>query len=131
MNSVAIPVSIGELFDKITILEIKKEKIVNPDKLKNINNELELLLQCSIVINQNNIKEKINELKKINTLLWDVEEQIRQKDKEKTFDNEFVELAKLVYYYNDKRSEIKKQINMLTSSSIVEEKSYEKLSSNS
>jgi len=125
MNSVAIPVSIGELFDKITILEIKKEKIVNPDKLKNINNELELLLQCSIVINQNNIVYQINELKKINLMLWDVEEQIRSKDREKTFDNEFVELAKLVYCYNDKRSDIKKQINILTSSLIVEEKSYE------
>lgn len=117
-----IPVSTGELIDKITILEIKIEKIKDEDKLDNIKREFNYLNQ---VINLSNIKSLYNELKEINLKLWNVEDNIRIKEKNKDFDREFIELARSVYTFNDRRSDIKKQINILTSSELVEEKSYE------
>lgn len=121
---ITVPISVGELFDKITILKIKKEKISCIDKKNNILKELDLLQQKSLVINQNKIFDLINSLEKINRVLWDIEEKKRHKEKEKTFDDEFVQLAREVYINNDKRAEIKKQINFITNSLIVEEKSY-------
>lgn len=131
MHNILIPVSVGELFDKITILQIKQEKINDAKKLFNIKKELDLLLNASKDISLDDIDLHIDNLKDVNLLLWDIEERKRAKEKIKTFDQEFIELARAVYIYNDKRAEIKKQINLLTNSSIVEEKSYEQFSSNS
>lgn len=122
---IEIPVSIGEVIDKITILEIKKEKIQDDVKLKNINNELDILRSK---INSIKITEEIfyltDQLKTINYLLWEVEDRLRIFEEKNTFDNEFISDARLVYKLNDQRFFLKKKINILTQSSIVEEKSY-------
>ena len=120
-----VPISIGELIDKITILEIKKDKIKNL-KLKNILKELSFL---RAVLKKDNIfipDEIFLQLKSINLTLWDIEDKIRIKEKNKEFDNEFIELARSVYLNNDKRSETKKVLNIMLKSEIIEEKSYEK-----
>ena len=122
------PVSPGEVIDKITILQIKYEKINNKNKLKNIKNELNLLLP---LINKKKyetleIQNLMKNLKKVNHALWNIEDNIREKEKFKEFDDEFIELARSVYKTNDKRAEIKKKINLLTKSDIIEEKSYKK-----
>ena len=120
-----VPISVGELIDKITILEIKKDKLKNL-KLKNILKELSFL---RTVLEKNNIlipDEIYFQLKSINLKLWDIEDKIRIKEKNKEFDNEFIELARSVYLNNDKRSEIKKELNIIFNSEIIEEKSYEK-----
>tara|TARA_Y100000389_G_C17267560_1_gene416235 strand:+ start:34 stop:414 length:381 start_codon:yes stop_codon:yes gene_type:complete len=120
-----INVSIGELLDKYTILLIKTEKITDKNKLEFVNNELELLY--------NNMKkydfEKNNlfiELKNINNNLWNIEDNIRKKELNNEFDEEFIQLARNVYFTNDKRSDIKREINKLFRSNIYEVKSYEK-----
>ena len=120
-----VPISIGELIDKITILEIKKDKLKNL-KLKNILNELSFL---TAVLEKNSIfipDEIFLKLKSINLTLWDIEDKIRIKEKNKEFDNEFIELARSVYLNNDRRSETKKELNIMFNSEIIEEKSYEK-----
>ena len=122
------PVSPGEVIDKITILQIKYEKIKNKNKLKNIKNELNLLLP---LINKKKyetleIQNLMKNLKKVNHALWNIEDNIREKENFKEFDDEFIELARSVYKTNDKRAEIKKKINLLTKSDIIEEKSYKK-----
>ena len=122
------PVSPGEVIDKITILQIKYEKINNKNKLKNIKNELSLLLP---LINKKKyetleIQNLMKNLKKVNDTLWNIEDNIREKENFKEFDDEFIELARSVYKTNDKRAEIKKKINLLTKSDIIEEKSYKK-----
>ena len=120
-----VPISIGELIDKITILEIKKDKLKNL-KLKNILKELSFL---RAVLEKNSIfipDEIFFQLKSINLKLWDIEDKIRIKEKNKEFDNEFIELARSVYLNNDRRSETKKELNIMFNSEIIEEKSYEK-----
>ena len=120
-----VPISIGELIDKITILEIKKDKLKNL-KLKNILNELSFL---RAVLDKNSIfipDEIFLQLKSINLTLWDIEDKIRIKEKNKEFDNEFIKLARSVYLNNDRRSETKKELNIMLNSEIIEEKSYEK-----
>ena len=120
-----VPISIGELIDKITILEIKKDKLKNL-KLKNILKELSFLRS---VLEKNSIfipDEIFLQLKSINLTLWDIEDKIRIKEKNKEFDNEFIELARSVYLNNDRRSETKKELNIMFNSEIIEEKSYEK-----
>ena len=120
-----VPISIGELIDKITILEIKKDKLKNL-KLKNILKELSFL---RAVLEKNSIlipDEIYFQLKSINLKLWDIEDKIRIKEKNKEFDNEFIELARSVYLNNDSRSETKKELNIMFNSEIIEEKSYEK-----
>ena len=120
-----VPISIGELIDKITILEIKKDKLKNL-KLKNILKELSFL---KAVLEKNSIfipDEIFLQLKSINLTLWDIEDKIRIKEKNKEFDNEFIELARSVYLNNDRRSETKKELNIMFNSEIIEEKSYEK-----
>lgn len=117
------PISIGELIDKITILEIKKNKIQHPN-LENVLKELSFLRKL-----MGKHKIKINDdlfiqLKEINLALWNIEDQIRIKEKNKVFDNTFIELARSVYLKNDKRAEIKKSINRLSNSEITEEKFY-------
>lgn len=118
-----VPISIGELYDKITILEIKKEKIQDENKLFNINieyNQLQPLIKDILDI------DYFNKLKNINLNIWIIEDHIRIKEKHKKFDNEFIQFARLIYIYNDERANIKKEINLKFNSSIIEEKSYEK-----
>ena len=120
-----VPISIGELIDKITILEIKKDKLQNL-KLKNILKELSFLravLEKNIILIPDEI---FLQLKSINLTLWDIEDKIRIKEKNKEFDTEFIELARSVYFNNDRRSETKKELNLMFKSEIIEEKSYEK-----
>ena len=125
---IKIPVSVGELVDKITILEIKKKIIKDRKKLINIKNELEFLndilkkkVKLDILI-----KKEISSLKKINMKLWIIEDGKRNCEKNKNFGKKFLLLARNVYIYNDKRAKIKLNINMLTGSKIIEEKSYNK-----
>ena len=125
--NVNVGISIGEFFDKITILEIKKERIANADKLVNINKELDglnnLLVEQSF--SRDNVAQEVAELRKINEALWEIEDDIREKESQKAFDERFIELARAVYITNDKRSEIKRDINLKLGSDFVEEKSYE------
>ena len=119
------PISIGELIDKITILEIKKNKLQN-SKLENVLKELTYLRR---LMEKNKIEindDLFTQLKEINLRLWDIEDQIRIKEKNKEFDNTFIELARSVYFKNDKRAELKKIINRLSNSEITEEKFYSK-----
>ena len=117
------PISIGELIDKITILEIKKNKLQN-SKLENVLKELSFLRKLMEKHQIEITDDLFTQLKEINLTLWNIEDQIRIKEKNKEFDNIFIELARSVYFTNDKRSEIKKRINRLTNSEITEEKSY-------
>jgi hypothetical protein len=122
MSICYIPISIGELFDKYSILLIKLEKINNTEKRIYINKELELLKP---IVNKYNIDETLfNKLLNINKNLWEIEDDIRKKEHRKEFDKNFIELARNVYKYNDIRAEIKKQINILFNSDIIEIKDY-------
>ena len=117
------PISIGELFDKITILQIKKNRIKG-NKLDNVNKELNHLEE---VVKNNNLKieKKIfRQLKKINTNLWEIEDEIRIKESKNEFDKKFIDLARSVYKENDKRASLKKEINLNYGSLFIEEKSY-------
>jgi len=125
-SNLIMPVSPAELIDKITILEIKRQFIKNSTKLKNVNLEYKLLLDVLIknVSGSEELDLLRSQLKEVNMKLWDIEDKIRDLEKNKVFDKKFIELARLVYFTNDKRSEIKKDINKLLNSEIVEEKSY-------
>ena len=125
--NVNVEISIGEFFDKITILEIKRERIKDADKLENINNELDALnaLLQTLPFSRADVADDVNELKAINEKLWVIEDDIRDKEAAKTFDQEFVDLARSVYITNDRRSEVKRNINIRLGSSFIEEKSYE------
>ena len=127
-DNLVIPISPGELIDKITILEIKRESIVNKEKLSNINLEYKVLLETleNKIIASNEIDSLRIKLKTINKRLWDIEDQLRDLERSKTFNEDFIKLARSVYFTNDERSEIKKSINKLLNSEIVEEKSYSK-----
>ncbi len=127
-NKINIPVSVGELADKITILEIKKDKINNKLDLKEINKELKLLKQIwkKKKLLSHNVKFEFEKLKKINLRLWSIEDRKRKHERDKIFDNKFINLARNVYILNDKRASIKKNINKLTGSDINEVKSYKK-----
>lgn len=116
-----INVSIGEVLDKITILSIKEKNIKDIEKLKNIKHELSKLTKH--IPNYKNISY-YKELYKINSKLWLVEDEIRRKENKKQFDNQFIVLARSVYKLNDKRAKIKKNINLIFKSKIIEEKSY-------
>ena len=122
-----VEISNGELLDKISILELKMLKIEDKEKLVNVHKEFETLNPLVVELFENNDGQLQNhylELAKINGELWDIEDWIRDCEREKRFDKEFVELARSVYITNDKRCEVKKLINILTSSGLVEEKSY-------
>ena len=125
--NVNVEISIGEFFDKITILEIKKERINNAGKLVNINKELDGLndLLSKLSFTREDVAQEVSELSKINEALWEIEDDIREKESKKVFDEEFIELARSVYITNDKRSDIKRDINIKLGSDFVEEKSYE------
>ena len=120
-------ISNGELIDKITILEIKLIEIEDKDKLINIQKEFDILnplVEELFEKYDGQLQNHYLELAKINGELWDIEDWIRDCEREKRFDKEFVELARSVYITNDKRCEVKKLINLMTSSGLVEEKSY-------
>ena len=123
-----IPVSVGELVDKVTILEIKMKMINDKTKLKEVSKELVLLKKVFIKknINLKKIKSDTDDLKKINQRLWIIEEKKRNHEKLKKFDNNFIKLARDVYKLNDQRAKYKFNINKITGSDIIEVKSYEK-----
>ena len=125
--NVNLEISIGEFFDKLTILEIKQARIVDESKLVNINRELDSL--NSLLVKQkftrDDVANEVAELRKINEALWEIEDDIREKESKKVFDERFIELARAVYITNDKRSDIKRDINLKLGSDFVEEKSYE------
>ena len=127
LNKILAEISAGELFDKITILEIKKEKISNKEKLVDVEKELNSLKNTveKFIPNQSNISKHVNELKEINLKLWDIEDGKRAAEKEKKFDDKFIELARNVYKLNDERAKIKLAINTALGSNIKEVKSYE------
>jgi hypothetical protein len=121
-----IEVSHGEIVDKLTILQIKKENITDPIKLDNIIKEYDYLL--SVVKNDlgiSTLSPEYLELLSINKELWIIEDDIRDKERNKEFDDEFIKLARSVYYTNDVRARVKKEINLKYSSGFVEEKSYQ------
>ena len=121
------PISIGELIDKISILIIKKNNIIDVHKLKHIEKELSLLESTlSESVNDKKVKEFRDSLIEINSTLWKIEDDIRKCEKDKAFDQKFIDLARAVYQTNDKRSEIKLEINEFFGSTLVEVKSYEK-----
>ncbi|MGH1537741.1 MAG: DUF6165 family protein [Gammaproteobacteria bacterium] len=125
MNNINVPISPGELLDKITILEIKSENIENKEKLANVETELSLLSQIWENTSPDTDLDKLKqELKENNKALWDIEDKIRIKESNKEFDQVFIELARSVYIQNDKRADTKKKINLKLGSMIVEEKSY-------
>ena len=120
---VSIEVSVGELFDKITILKIKQKKLTNQDQLANVNKELEYL-EDKAFTNDPEVNVLVEQLQEINEQLWDIENGKRKCEADKSFGLKFVELARDVYIKNDDRATIKKLINVITKSSIVEEKDY-------
>jgi len=123
-----LPASIGELFDKITILEIKRSKIKDKIKLKIINQELKLLKKVVLTkkIKTRNLTSLIKQLKNINIRLWNVEDKLRIFEKNQSFKKDFISYARKVYHMNDKRAYLKNEINKKTNSLISEVKSYEK-----
>ena len=127
IDKILAEISAGELFDKITILEIKKAKISNKEKLNNIEKELSSLNETvkKYIPNQSSISNYINDLKNINLKLWDIEDGKRAAEKNKDCGEKFVELARNVYKYNDERAKIKLLINTSLGSNIKEVKSYE------
>ena len=130
-NMPLVPISIGELLDKITILKIKKLKIKDTIKLENINKELELLLQTvsKLRIDKKKMYEEyMYTLYETNNCLWNIENQLREFEAKQQFDDWFIETARKVYEFNDKRARLKKEINQLYGSDLVEEKSYDSIS---
>tara|TARA_Y100001968_G_C19438794_1_gene761340 strand:- start:1181 stop:1582 length:402 start_codon:yes stop_codon:yes gene_type:complete len=123
LSSIFAPISLGELIDKITILEIKKSHMTGV-KLINVEKELNLLKDILQDENLELNNDLINSLKKTNNKLWKIEDSIREKESNQEFDKEFIELARSVYKENDKRAKIKKEINKKYDSDMVEEKSY-------
>ena len=124
------PVSVGEIFDKLSILQIKEQKIADPIKLNNVKTEIKELNKSIIDldINEKSSQDVLDALKtelyETNFKLWDIEDALRKLESQKKFEREFISLARQVYITNDKRAEIKKEINRLTDSDIVEEKHY-------
>ena len=126
MNKILVEVSVGELLDKISILEIKKEKIKDPEKLKFISNEHSILKNQldSNVNSDDKLNKLFQTLKEINTKLWFIEDDKRLCEKEKNFDEKFIKLSRDVHFLNDDRAKIKLEINNHTGSTIKEIKEY-------
>ena len=124
---ITIPVSVGELIDKLSILHVKQTKINNSEKLVYVNKEFELLYNfSSVYLNNEEISRLYHELVNTNSELWEIEDMLRVIETEKTFDSKFIELARNVYLTNDKRFRLKNEINERTSSEIREVKEYVK-----
>lgn len=126
MNEIKVPISPGELIDKLTILEIKAASIGDASKLANVKVELQLLQETwrSCAYASSDIQAEWSQLRGINQKLWDIEDEIRDKERERKFDQEFIDLARAVYVTNDERAAVKRRINTKLGSRIVEEKSY-------
>ena len=124
--NVPVEISIGEFFDKLTILEIKQSRIKEAAKLENINRELNRLnhLLDTLPFSRKDVSDEVDRLKAINEALWAIEEELRVREKTKAFDERFIELARAVYQNNDRRFEVKRAINLKLGSDFVEEKSY-------
>jgi hypothetical protein len=127
MSELLVPVSYGELLDKIAILQIKSERMTDPGKLANVRRELSALERTWMAhpAAGHDVSRLRAELKAVNERLWEIEDAIRLKEKAQAFDEEFVRLARRVYFENDTRARIKKDINLALGSSYVEEKSYQ------
>ena len=124
---VTIPVSVGEIIDKLSILQVKKNKISDETKLEFVNKEFEILHDLSSVyLNNIEIESLYYQLVEINSSLWDIEDNLRVIEKEKRFEGEFISLARKVYFTNDERFRLKNEINLLTFSEIREVKDYVK-----
>ena len=120
-----IEVSNGEIIDKLTIIQIKLERIKDKNKLVNLQKEYDILIGVSSSII--NISDPLYQaLYEVNCELWDIEDRIRDLERKKNFGDEFISVARSVYFKNDRRSELKREINIKTSSGLIEEKSYEK-----
>lgn len=119
-----IEISTGELVDKVTILEIKTEKVKDRSKLENIRKEYELLKASLNAAGITTASPHFQQLKEINVKLWEIENDIRKKESQQEFDQDFIKLARSVYLENDKRAAIKKDINLKYASELVEEKEY-------
>ncbi len=121
-----VEVSVGELLDKITILEIKSERISDESKLANVRKELGVLRRtwADSPLSSQDVSDQISRLKQINETLWDIEDNIRRQEAAAQFGDTFIELARSVYHQNDIRAEIKKEINLMLGSELVEEKFY-------
>ena len=126
MNEILIPISPGELLDKITILQIKSERISDPAKVANVKTELGMLNQVwqDAVDSDDTISALTAELKSVNEALWEIEDDVRDEERNKRFGERFIELARAVYVTNDQRADAKKRVNLHLNSTIVEEKSY-------
>ena len=126
MENIRVPVSPGEVLDKITILEIKSERMTDPQKVANVRVELDLLQKtwAAAITEDDTIRDLHAQLKEINEALWEIEDDIRDKERAREFDDRFIELARSVYFTNDRRSEVKKKLNLHLGSQIIEEKSY-------
>jgi hypothetical protein len=126
MNAIKVPISPGELLDKITILRIKARRMSDPAKLANVRAELSALEETwgASAYAKTNIDADINALLGVNERLWVIEDDIRDKERAQAFDAEFIRLARAVYFENDERAAIKRRINTVLGSGLVEEKSY-------
>jgi len=126
MFELSVPVSFGELLDKISILQIKSERMTDPGKLANVHRELAALEQAwrAHPASRVDISAPRAELKAVNEQLWELEDAVRVKEKAQAFDAGFIALARRVYQYNDQRARIKKEINLALGSAYIEEKSY-------
>jgi Family of unknown function (DUF6165) len=126
MTEIKVPVSPGELLDKITILRIKSARMTDPKKLANVRRELEALEETwrSSPYAAVDIEQELSALLQVNERLWTIEDDIRDKERAKTFDADFIRLARAVYVENDERAAIKKRVNLKLGSTLVEEKSY-------
>ena len=126
MNEIKVPISPGELLDKITILRIKSERMSDPAKVSNVRLELRTLEETwsASAYAKIDIDAEVSALLRVNGHLWLIEDDIRDKERTQAFDAEFIRLARAVYFTNDERAAIKRRINTILGSSIVEEKSY-------
>jgi hypothetical protein len=126
MSEISVPVSPGELLDKITILRIKSSRMSDTQKLANVRSELKVLEETwgASPYAKSDIAADVNALLRVNERLWAIEDDIRDKERAQAFDSEFIRLARAVYFENDERAAIKRRINLTLGSRIVEEKSY-------
>jgi len=124
--SLHVQTSPGEFLDKLTILEIKSERIQDPAKLANVRRELDLLraLWLESPLSARDVSAVVERLKQVNEALWEIEDRIREKEAARTFDSEFIELARSVYITNDRRASLKRELNLALGSDLIEEKSY-------
>lgn len=123
-NMIKCPVSLGELVDKISILKIKKQKIPSAEKQAFVKQELEELMEVLKASSYEDVSFYLNQLEEVNRKLWEIEDSIRVKESKREFDQDFIELARAVYFTNNERFELKNELNKKFGSSIVEVKSY-------